>query len=93
MLFHIELWSREATRQNRTQIVELLDVERVKAKAAMERAHEDLEALKWRSEAFGEGKEEVASGDGWSFRRGPLLLLPPGGARPHSLGPRRPGRR
>jgi hypothetical protein len=58
MLFHIELWSREASRQDRTRIVELLDVERAKAKAAMERASEDLDALR-RSELFG---EEVASG-------------------------------
>jgi len=84
MLLHIELWSREGSRQNRTQIVELLDVERAKAKAAMERAYEDLDALR-RSEAFG---EEVASGGGGSFRRAPLLLLPPRDARPPSRGVR-----
>jgi hypothetical protein len=91
MLFHIELWSREASRQDRMRIVELLDVERAKATAAMERASEDLDALR-RSEAFG---EEVASGGGGSFRRrGPLLLLlPPRDARPPSRGLRRPGRR
>src|SRR5215203_7512328 len=38
MLFHIDLWSREASRQDRMRIVELLDVERAKATAAMERA-------------------------------------------------------
>jgi hypothetical protein len=91
MLFHIELWSREASRQDRMRIVELLDVERAKDTAAMERASEDLDALR-RSEAFG---EEVASGGGGSFRRrGPLLLLlPPRDARPPSRGLRRPGRR
>jgi hypothetical protein len=92
MLFHIELWSREASRQDRMQIVELLDVERAKATAATERASEDLDALRRRSsEVFG---EEVASGGGGSFRRrGPLLLLPPRDARPPSRGLRRPGRR
>jgi hypothetical protein len=87
MLFHIDLWSGEATRRNRTQIVELLDVERAKAKAAIGRAHEDLDALR-KSEALG---EEVASGSGGSFRRGPLLLIPPRAARPHSRGLRHPG--
>jgi hypothetical protein len=91
MLFHIDLWSREASRQDSTRIVELLDVERAKATAAMERACEDLDALRRSSEAFG---EEVASGGGGSFRRrGPLLLLPPRDARPPSRGLRRPGRR
>ena len=42
MLFHIDLWSREASRQ-KTQIVELLDVERKKATSAMERARSDLD--------------------------------------------------
>jgi hypothetical protein len=94
MLFHIELWSREASRQDRMRIVELLDVERAKATAAMERASEDLDALRRSSssEAFG---EEVASGGGGSFRRrGPLLLLlPPRDARPPFLGLRRLRRR
>jgi hypothetical protein len=90
MLFHIDLWSREASRKNRPRIVELLDLERAQAKAAMERACEDLDALRRSSEALG---EEVASGSGGPFKRGPLLLLPPRDARPHSLGLRRPGRR
>ena len=90
MIFHIDLWSREARRQDRTRIVELLDVERAKATAAIDRAYEDLDALR-KSEAFG---EEVASRGGGSFRRrGPLLLLPPRDARPPFLGLRRPGRR
>jgi hypothetical protein len=93
MLFHIELWSREASRKNRPRIVELLDVERAKTTAAIQRAHEDLDALMRRSsEALG---EEVASGGGGSFRRrGPLLLLLSSrDARPPSRGLRRPGRR
>ena len=89
MLFHINLWSREASRKNRPRIVELLDVERAKATAAMERACEDLDALRRSSEAFG---EEVAPGGRGSFRRG-LLLLPSRDARPPSGGLRRPGRR
>jgi hypothetical protein len=90
MLFHIELWSRDASRKNRMRLVELLDVERAKTTAAIDRAYEDLDALR-RSEAFG---EELASGGGGSFRRrGSLLLLPPRDARPPSRGLRRPGRR
>ena len=45
MLFHIDLWSGEASRRDRTQIVELLDVERAKATSAIERAYEDLDVL------------------------------------------------
>jgi hypothetical protein len=90
MLFHIDLWSREASRKDKMRIAELLDVERAKTTAAMERACEDLDALRRSSEAFG---AEVASGGGGSFRRGPLLLLPPRDARPPFLGLRRPGRR
>jgi len=94
MLLHIEPWSGEASRRQRPDVVGLLDAERAKAKAARERAHEDLDVLRRRSsEAFGEGKEEVASGGGGSFRRGPLLLLPPRDARPHSVGLRRQRRR
>jgi hypothetical protein len=73
MILYIDLWSREARRQNRTQIVELLDVERAKATSAMERAHSDLDLL--RSES---SREEVTSESGELFRRGPL---PPRGAR------------
>ena len=89
MLLHIALWSREASRRQREDVVGLLDAERAKAAAAMERAYEDLDALR-RSETLG---EEVVLGSGGSFRRGPLLLLAPRAARPHSPGLRRPGRR
>ena len=92
MLFHIELWSKEASRQNRRRIVELLDAERARAKAARERASEDLDALR-SSETLGEGKEEVAPGGGGLFRRSSLLLLPPKAARPPSRGLRRHRRR
>jgi hypothetical protein len=95
MLFHIELWSREASRQDRMHIVELLDVERAKATAAMERASEDLDALSRRRRSEALGEEEVGSGGAGSFRRrgSLLLLLPPTDARPPSRGLRRPGRR
>jgi hypothetical protein len=68
MLFHIDVWSREASRQNRAKIVELLDVERAKATSSMERAHSDLDLL--RSES---STGEVISGSGEFFRTGSLL--------------------
>jgi hypothetical protein len=43
MLFHIDLWSREASRRQRPDVVGLLDAERAKAMVAMERAHKDLD--------------------------------------------------
>ena len=61
MLFHIELWSEEASRQNKTLIVELLGAERTKAKAAKQRVSEDLDALR-RGEAYGEQVTSVARG-------------------------------
>jgi hypothetical protein len=74
MLFHIELWSREAARREREDVVELLEVERVEATAARHRAYEDLNVL--RSETPWERRTEPPT------RRGSLLLLPPGDARP-----------
>jgi hypothetical protein len=94
MLFHIELWSREASRQDRMHIVELLDVERAKATAAMERASEDLDALSRRRRSEALGEEEVGSGAQGHSGGGGLffysfLQQTPG----RSLGLRRPGRR
>src|SRR5215203_3604626 len=43
ILAHIELWSREATRRDRPQIRELLEVERLKVEVATERASRELE--------------------------------------------------
>ena len=86
MLFHIDLWSREAARREREDVVELLEVQRLEATSARHRAYEDLDIL--RSETP------------WEPRRGPppptrgsLLLLPPGGARPLSGGLRHHRRR
>src|SRR5215208_8170040 len=85
MLFHIDLWSREATRREREDVVELLEVQRVEATSARHRAYEDLDVL--RSQRPWERRTEQPT------RRGSLLLLPPGGARPLSGGLRRHRRR
>ena len=85
MLFHIDLWSREATRREREDVVELLEVQRVEATSARQRAYEDLDML--RSETPWERRR------GPPTRRGSLLLLPPGGARQLSGGLRRHRRR
>ncbi len=79
MLFHIDLWSREAARREREDVVELLEVQRVEATSARHRAYADLDVLR-RSQTPWERRTEPPT------RRGSLLLLPPGGARPHSLG-------
>ena len=47
MLFHIDLWSREARRRERPVVVRLLNVER--AMAAIERAYEDLDVVRRRA--------------------------------------------
>jgi len=88
MLFHIDLWSAEASRQDKTQIVGLLDLERANARVAIERAYEDLDVLR-RSGTLG-GK--VSSGRGEISRRD-SLLLPPKAAPQLSLGLRRLRRR
>jgi hypothetical protein len=46
MLFHIDLWSREADRRDREDIVGLLEVERGQATAARQRAYADLDVLR-----------------------------------------------
>ena len=83
MLFHIDLWSREAARREREDVVELLEVQRLEATSARHRACEDLDVL--RSERPGVSTEPS--------KRGSLLLLPPGGARPLARGLRRHLRR
>jgi hypothetical protein len=89
MLFHIDLWSREAARKDREGIVELLEVERVEATSARQRAYSDLDVLR-RSEKPWEHREEPPT----RRRRGSLLLLPPPrAARPLSRGLRRLRRR
>src|ERR687893_818112 len=53
MLFHIDLWSREARRRQRPGVVRLLNVERAKATAAIERAYEDLDVVRRRDTPWG----------------------------------------
>ena len=43
ILLHIELWSKAAHRQDREDVVLLLQLERVEVAAALNRLHEDLE--------------------------------------------------
>jgi hypothetical protein len=84
MLFHVDLWSREAARRDREDVVELLEVQRVEATSARHRAYEELDVLR-------------SSKTPWAHRepptRGSLLILPPGGARPLFPGLRRLRRR
>jgi hypothetical protein len=85
MLFHIDLWSREAARREREDVVELLEVQRLEATSARHRAYEDLDVLR-------------TTETPWERRRGPptrgsLLVLPPRGARPLSGGLRHHRRR
>src|ERR671914_1962764 len=78
MLFHIDLWSREASRRQREDVVGLLEDQRIEATSARQMAYADLDVLR-RSETSSEPREELP-------RRGSLLLLPPGGARPLARG-------
>src|SRR5215208_5179166 len=88
MLFHIDLWSREAARREREDVVELLEVQRAQATSARHRAYEDLDVL--RRETPWERREEPPT----TRRRGSILLLPPPRAsRPHARGLRRHRRR
>ena len=77
MLFHIDLWSREAARREREDVVELLEVQRVEAISARHRAHEDLDVLR-RSETS--TRAEMPSGGKSSevVKRGPPSLHPRG---------------
>ena len=46
MLFHIDIWSREARRRHRPDVVVLLEDQRAEATSARHRAFEDLEVLR-----------------------------------------------
>jgi hypothetical protein len=78
ILFHIDLWSREARRREREDIVELLEDQRIEAISARHRAYEDLDVLRRSQPPWERRTEQPTSGS--------LLFLPPGGARPLSLG-------
>jgi hypothetical protein len=82
IIFHIDLWSREASRRQREDIVGLLEVQRIEATSARHRAYADLDVLR-RSETPWEPTEEHHEPP---TRRGPLLLLPPKASLPLSLG-------
>jgi hypothetical protein len=92
MLFHIDLWSREARRQKRPDVVGLLEDPRAKAISAKHRAYGDLDVLRRRATSSETPCAEVPSGSGALFRRG-SLPLPPRGARPLAPGLRRHRRR
>src|SRR5215212_1935763 len=92
MLFHIDLWSREASRREREDVVGLLEVQRAEAISARQLARTDLDRLRRRDTSLG----PLGSAEG-VLRRGPLKkdppLLPPRGARPLFRGLRRHLRR
>src|SRR5215218_8410391 len=46
MLFHIDLWSREARRREREDVVGLLQDQRTQATSAIEQAYEELNMLR-----------------------------------------------
>ena len=85
MLFHIDLWSREASRRQREDVVGLLEDQRIQATSARQMAYADLDVL--RSERPWERRTEPPT------RRDSLLLLPPKAARPLARGLRRLRRR
>jgi hypothetical protein len=89
MLFHIDLWSREASRREREDVVGLLEVQRMEAMSARQRARTDLDRLRSTDTSLGTlgtlGSAEV-------LKRGPPSL-PPTGARPLFRGLRRLRRR
>ena len=86
MLFHIDLWSREARRREREDIVGLLEVQRAEAMSAKQLARTDLDRLRSRDTSLGT-LESVEV-----LKRGPPSL-PPRGARPLFRGLRRHRRR
>ena len=88
MLFHIELWSREARRRQRPDVVGLLEDQRIEATSARQRAYDDLDVLSRSETPWG----VVFSGGGRLSRRG-SLPLPPRVARQLALGLRRLRRR
>jgi hypothetical protein len=83
MLFHIELWIREATRRERPDVVRLLEDQLTRATSARHRAYEDLDELR-RSETPRERREYQEPPT--TRRRGSLLVLPPKAAPQPSQG-------
>jgi hypothetical protein len=86
MLFHIDLWSREARRREREDVVGLLEVQRMEATSARQRARTDLDRLRSTHTSLGTWESAEV------LKRGPPPL-PPRGARPLFRGLRHPRRR
>jgi hypothetical protein len=103
MLFHIELWAREASRREREDVAGLLEVQRAEATSARQLARTDLDRLRSTDTslgtrgALGSAQEEVLTRGSLEsvalIKSGSLLLLPPRASRPHALGLRRHRRR
>ena len=92
MLFHIDLWSREARRRERPDVVRLLEVQRMEATSARQRARTDLDQLGSRDTPLGTlGSAEVVLTGSPPKRDSPPL--PPRGVRLLSRGLRRHRRR
>jgi hypothetical protein len=72
ILAHVDLWSGEAQRRGRGDVVGLLEVERTRASAALERASEALQRNRDGSDGPGDGVVEGGEGP---HRWSPLLLL------------------
>jgi hypothetical protein len=91
MLFHIELWSREARRRQRQDVVGLLEDQRTQAISASHRAYDDLDVLRRSQTPLGEVLSDGAQL--LSSVRRETLPLPPKDARPPFVGLRRLRRR
>src|ERR687897_589978 len=81
MLFHIDLWSREASRRKREDVVGLLEDQRIQATSARQMAYADLDVLRRRSE---ERPREHTEHQDPPTTRDSLLLLPPKAAPQHA---------
>ena len=70
MLFHIDLWSREASRRNREDVVRLFEVQRVEVTSAMHKACVDLGMVRRETPRGTWAPQRSAE----VLRRGPLAL-------------------
>jgi hypothetical protein len=89
MLFHIDLWSREASRQDREDVVGLLEVQRMEAISARQRARTDLDRLRSTDTSLA----TLGTLDSAEVLKRGRASLPPRGARPLFRGLRRHRRR
>jgi hypothetical protein len=85
MCFHIDLWSREARRRQRQDVVGLLEDQRTQAISARHSAYEELDVLSRSETPLGE-VSSAGGGQLLSRVRRETLPLPPRGARPLSGG-------